>query len=210
MISRKKRLQSFKLYAVTDIKKYDSAYVRKIEAALRGGVDIVQLRSKYLSDNEFFRLGKKIKPVVDKYNKLFFVNDRPDMCKLLAADGVHIGQDDLPVDEIRSIIPKGRLVGKSTHSVAQAVATMKEDVDYIGFGPLFGTPTKPDYIPVGLKNINKVMKYATVPVVFIGGINHDNLEDVVYAGAKRIAVVRALFAQENIQEKARQLKMKLV
>jgi thiamine-phosphate pyrophosphorylase len=209
MISRKKRLQSFRLYAVTDIKQYDEEYIKKIEAALRGGVDIVQLRSKHLHDREFFALGVKIRELAARYAKLFFVNDRPDICRALNADGVHIGQDDLPVSVVRKMLPRGCLIGKSTHSVEQARRTMREDVDYIGFGPLFGTPTKPDYAPIGLDDIPHVMKNATMPVVCIGGIDHSNIDDVIAAGAERVAVVRAIFDQTDVEQAARGLKERL-
>ncbi|MBN1493295.1 MAG: thiamine phosphate synthase [Candidatus Omnitrophica bacterium] len=207
MTSRKKRLQSFKLYAVTDLHTYDESYLKKIESVLVGGADIIQLRSKRLTDRQFFTLGVKIKKIAQNFNTLFFVNDRPDMCIALDADGIHIGQDDLPVDVVRRLIPRGRLIGKSTHSLEQAVRTMQEDVDYIGFGPIYGTPTKPDYHPVGLQDIKKVIERATVPVVCIGGIDKTTIRDVVHAGAQRIAVVRAVFAQEDVEQAARDLKM---
>jgi thiamine-phosphate pyrophosphorylase len=206
MISRKKRLQSFRLYAVTDIKQYDEEYIKKVEAALRGGADIVQLRSKHLNDREFLQLGIKIRALVTRYAKLFFVNDRPDMCRALDADGIHIGQDDLPVSVVRKMLSRGRLIGKSTHSVEQARRTMREDVDYIGFGPLFGTPTKPDYAPIGLGDIPHVMKNATKPVVCIGGIDHSNIDDVIAAGAERVAVVRAIFDQTDVEQAVRGLR----
>jgi len=206
MISRRRQLQSFKLYAVTDIKKYDLAYIVKIEKALQGGADIIQLRSKSLTDSEFYNIGKKVRSIVTKYGKLFCVNDRPDMCSALNADGVHVGQDDLPVSAVRKIIPRGRLIGKSTHSVSQALKTMREDIDYIGFGPLFGTPTKPNYIPVGLHDIAEVTKKATMPVVCIGGIDLSRIESVIDAGATRVAVVRAIFAERDIELATKKMK----
>ncbi len=209
MTSRKKRLRSFRLYAVTDIQPGDGECVNKIEAALKGGADIIQLRSKHAHDRDLFELGLKIKKIIERYDKLFFVNDRPDLCCALDADGVHIGQDDLPVSIVRKMLPRGRLIGKSTHTLEQVRHAMREDIDYIGFGPLFGTPTKPGYAPVGLGDIRHVMRIATVPVVCIGGIDQANLGTVIAAGATRVAVVRAIFQQADVELATRRLREQL-
>ena len=206
MTSRKKLLENFKLYAVTDLKKVDRFTLKRIEAILRGGADIIQLRSKTLSDLELYQVGKGIKKLVRKYRKLFFVNDRLDLCRALDADGIHIGQDDLPVKIVRSMLRRGRLIGKSTHSLTQAKKTLREDVDYIGCGPIYGTPTKPHYRAVGLSLIPKVKAIAKKPVVCIGGINLKNIDQVLDAGANRVAVVRALFEARNPYQVAREFK----
>ena len=209
MLSKKKRLADFKLYAVTDVKADDTAVVRQAEQALRGGADIIQLRSKVLTDGALYRLGKQLHRLTHKYKKLFFVNDRPDLCCAVDADGVHIGQDDLSVPVVRKIVGRMRLIGKSTHSVAQARATLREDVDYIGFGPVFGTPTKPDYMPTGVEPIAAVMRMARKPVVCIGGISLKTIDMVIAAGARRVAVVRALFAAPDVRAAAAALRERL-
>ena len=206
MVSRKKCLQNFKLYAVTDLKTLETSFLKKAEAVLRGGVDILQLRSKVLSDAELVRVGRSLRVLTKRLGKLFFVNDRPDLCILLDADGVHIGQDDLPVKAVRQLVGRQRLIGKSTHSLVQAKATLREDVDYIGCGPIFATPTKPDYQEVGLKLLSKVQRIAKKPVVCIGGINLANAGKVREAGAGRIAVVRALWNAKDPRAAAQQFK----
>jgi len=209
MISKRKQLQKFSLYGVTALEDIQNTTFRKIEKALQGGVDIIQLRSKSLSDSELVKAGKKIRLLTKKYKKLFFVNDRPDLAHLLEADGIHIGQDDLSVREVRSLLKKGYLVGKSTHSLQQAKRTLAEDVDYIGFGPLYETPTKPNYKSTGMKLIKSVVRCASVPVVCIGGINSENIDEVLEAGASRVAIVRALFDAKDPKQVAAQLKKKL-
>jgi len=206
MNSKEKRLKNFKLYGVTDIKKNDKNFLQRVEKALQGGVDILQLRSKTLSDKELFLVGKKLRVLTHQYKKLFFINDRPDLCRALHADGIHIGQDDLPVSEVRKMIPKGCFVGKSTHSLRQAKDTLKESVDYIGCGPIFQTPTKPDYQSVGLGLIKKVRAISKIPVVCIGGIHLGNVQKVVISGGERVAVVRALFDAKDPKKAANKFK----
>lgn len=196
---------------VRGFKTRDFKIVRQIERALRGGVDIIQLRSKCLSDLELFEIGKEIRRVTRKLKKIFIVNDRVDLMLALDADGVHLGQDDLPIGIARKIIGKqSKIIGRSTHSFSQARQAEKEGADYIGYGPIFGTPTKPDYQPVGLESIRKVVESVHVPVVCIGGINQNNVEQVVSAGANRIAVVRAIFSASDPYEAAKNLKFAII
>jgi thiamine-phosphate pyrophosphorylase len=204
--------RQFKLYAVTDITEYDLRVTEAIEAVYRGGADIVQLRSKCLKDSELFELGRRIRQIAYRLRKLFFVNDRPDVAIAVSADGIHIGQDDLPVSAIRKMIAKcGRkmFVGKSTHSLSQARKTAAERVDYIGVGPIFKTPTKKSYVPVGLELIRQVKQEIRKPFVVIGGIDESNIDQVMQAGAGRVAVVRALFSMEDPQNAAKRLRKKI-
>jgi thiamine-phosphate pyrophosphorylase len=203
---KKKSLKNFKLYAITDLKKENPGILRTIERSLAGGVDIIQLRSKNLSDAALFELGKKIRTLTARMKKLFIVNDRIDLALALDADGVHLGQDDLPTSFARKILGKNKFIGRSTHSLKQALEAEREGADYIGFGPIFGTPTKPDYTPIGLDQIAQVMKRIQIPVVCIGGIDRSNLKQVIRAGAERVAVVRAVFAARNPYQSAFQLK----
>jgi thiamine-phosphate pyrophosphorylase len=166
----------------------------------------VQLRSKILSDASLFQLGKKIRLLTNRMKKLFIVNDRLDLALALEADGVHLGQDDLPLSMARRIAGKELWIGRSTHSLKQAVAAEREGADYIGFGPVFGTPTKPAYSPIGLNDIAQAMKHVGIPVVCIGGIDRSNLKQVVQAGARRIAVVRAVFSSRNPYQSAAELR----
>ncbi len=209
---KRKLLNGFRLYAVTDL-KYESALpLRKIEAAYRGGADVVQLRSKVLPDAALIRLGMKICKIAAKYRKLFFVNDRVDIALATRADGVHLGQDDMPVRVARQMAQQcGQklIVGKSTHSLEQARAAVREGADYIGVGPVFRTPTKPGVRSVGLSFVRQAAKHIRIPWVAIGGIDLSNMREVVAAGAIRIAVVRAIFAAADPAGAARELKHQL-
>jgi thiamine-phosphate pyrophosphorylase len=118
-------------------------------------------------------------------------------------EGVHVGQDDDPIEIVRQNVVHEILVGKSTHSLAQARAAQREGADYIGFGPIFATPTKPDYAPIGLENIRRVHEEVNLPIFCIGGINIDNLQSVIDAGAKRVVMVSALLKAQNIVDYAR-------
>lgn len=203
---KKECLKNFSLYAITDLKTEDPEILKTIERALRGGVDIIQLRSKVLSDHALFELGKKIRTLTNRMKKLFIINDRVDLALALEADGVHLGQDDLPIEEARRIVGKNQLIGRSTHNLRQALEAEHEGADYIGFGPIFGTPTKPTYLPIGLSQIAQVMKRVRIPIVCIGGIDRSNVTQVLQAGARRIAVVRAIFAAQNPHQSAAELK----
>ncbi len=202
-------LQKSLLYAVTNLKIKDDSIIEKIDSAYRGGVDIVQLRSKVLTDSELIRLGLKIKKISARHGKIFIVNDRIDIAAACHADGVHLGQDDLSIKTAKTIlrrIDENILVGKSTHCVRQAIEAEKEGSDYIGVGPVFSTPTKPSVLPVGLRFIKDVTPQIEIPYFAIGGIDENNLNDVLSAGASRVAVVRAIFDKRNPGKSAKKIK----
>lgn len=209
MNSKKKLLSLFKLYAVTDLKGDGAGLLDKVEAAYRGGVDVVQLRAKAVSDGVLLNLAKKIQAIAAKADKLFFINDRVDIALISLADGVHLGQDDLPIADARMLARRAGaelLVGKSTHSLNQAKAAFEEGADYIGVGPIFSTPTKPGRTAVGLDLIRQVSQAKLpIPFVAIGGIDLTNIHHVFDAGAQRVACVRAIFDQEDVYHATRQL-----
>lgn len=208
---RKKRLIGSRLYAITNIDKENKDLIKQVEGAFRGGIDILQLRSKRLPDRELVCLGHKLKRIAHKYEKLLIVNDRCDIALLIGADGVHLGQDDLTIGEARRILrDKAILIGRSTHSLYQAIRAQKEGADYIGVGPIFGTPTKPDYKPVGLGLITKVRRAVRIPFFAIGGVDETTIDRVTKAGAHRVAVVRAIFGKPSAKRAARELKKKLL
>jgi thiamine-phosphate pyrophosphorylase len=157
-----------------------------IEAAVRGGVDIVQVREKALADRELRAVLDEAREVTRRLGVPLVVNDRPDLALLVEADFVHLGQDDLPVEAGRRL---GLAVGQSTHAPAEIDAS---PADYIGVGPVFATPTKEGRPAVGLDLVRYAAEHARQPWFAIGGIDRDNVADVVGAGAERIAVVRAI------------------
>ncbi len=204
---KKKAFENFKLYAVTDLREEDPEILTKVEAAYRGGADIVQLRWKGLLDGVICRLGIQMRKIANRYRRLYFVNDRPDLAAATEADGLHLGQGDLPIEAVRKILKGKRcFVGRSTHSLTEALRAVRQGHDYIGVGPIFETPTKPAYPAVGLTLIREVSLRVRIPFVCIGGIDATNLGDVLRAGAKRIAAVRAIFGADDVYEATKRLR----
>ncbi len=184
-MDRRERLREARLYLICDDRPDQF-----LERALRGGVDIVQLRVKRGTDEAVLSAARRLAAICARHGALFVVNDRPDLAAQAGADGVHVGQDDVPVAQARATVGPDRLVGLSTHSPAQIDAAA--GADYIGVGPVHATPTKPGRPAVGLELVRYAAEHARVPWFAIGGIDRDNVEEVRAAGAERIAVVRAL------------------
>lgn len=205
-------MQDFKLYLILDVEVLSSLNRDPIETARQAicaGVDILQLRAKDLTDHQILKIGQAIKKVCSKGKALFLLNDRPDLAHILDIDGVHLGQDDLPIKEARKILGKNKIIGFSTHSTAQAIAAEKQGVDYIGLGPIFTTETKPDFTPIGIKVISKVKAKINIPFLAIGGINLENIHQVLASGSQRIAICRAIVAAKNISLTIREFKQRL-
>jgi thiamine-phosphate pyrophosphorylase len=152
---------------------------------------------------ELVDLAAELHELAAKFSTPVIVNDHAEIARRVPVEGVHVGQDDDPVEIARQKADHDILVGKSTHSLAQAHAAQREGADYIGFGPIFATPTKPDYVPIGLENIRRVHTEVNLPIFCIGGINIDNLQSVIDAGAKRVVMVSALLKAQNIVDYAR-------
>jgi thiamine-phosphate pyrophosphorylase len=199
---RRERLQSARLYLVCGAREDGF-----IESALRGGVDVVQLRLKGAADEEIVARGRRYAALCAAHGALFVLNDRPDLALEAGADGVHVGQDDAPVAVARELVGQERLVGLSTHTFAQVDAA--REMDYIGVGPVHETPTKPGRPSVGLELVAYAAAHATVPFFAIGGLNERNVASVVGAGARRIAVVRALTESADPEAVARRLRRTL-
>jgi thiamine-phosphate pyrophosphorylase len=185
--ARRERLIRARLYLICEDRPD-----RFLERALRGGVDIVQLRMKDAADDAILSAAERFAAACARHGALFVVNDRPDLAAAANADGVHVGQDDVSVAEARNLLGPDGLIGLSTHSPAQIEAAAGAGVDYIGVGPVHATPTKPGRPAVGLHLVRYAARHATVPFFAIGGISPENVEAVHAAGAERIAVVRAL------------------
>jgi thiamine-phosphate pyrophosphorylase len=171
-----------------------------LDAAVRGGVDIVQLRMKDAPDAEILAAAER----VARHDVLLIINDRPDLVAAGGADGVHVGQDDMPVEEARALVGPERIVGLSTHTPEQVDEAA--GVDYIGVGPVHATPTKPGRPAVGVELVRYASGHARVPFFAIGGINPGNLPSVRAAGAERFAVVRALTEADDPERTARMLR----
>jgi thiamine-phosphate pyrophosphorylase len=171
-----------------------------LEAAIRGGVDLVQVREKELADGALLDVLRAAREVTTRLGVPLVVNDRPDLAVLAGADAVHVGQDDIPVAEARRF---GLRVGVSTHSPREIEAAA---ADYLGVGPVFATATKPGRPPVGLELVRHAAARARVPWFAIGGIDRTNVEAVVAAGATRVAVVRAIADAPDPEAAARELR----
>ena len=176
-----------------------------IEAALRGGIAIVQYREKTADDEERLHVAKQMRSLCHQYGALFIVNDRVDIAAAADADGVHLGQHDLPMDIARSILGPDKIVGRSTTSPAELKRALDEKADYIGVGPVHETPTKPGKSAAGNEYVRYAAQHATMPWFTIGGLNADNLGPTLAAGATRVAVVRALMQADDPTEVARSL-----
>jgi thiamine-phosphate pyrophosphorylase len=178
-----------------------------LDAALRGGVDVVQLRDKELADAGLVAAARVFRRVCDAHGALFVLNDRPDLVEACGADGVHVGQDDAPLAAARAIVGADRLVGVSTGSPAEMEAAA--GADYLGVGTVFSTPTKADGAAVGLELVRAAAAAVTVPWFAIGGIDLANVGLVAEAGARRVAVVRAIRDADDPERAARALRAAL-
>ncbi len=200
-----------KLYLITNSDNFDSedSFLDAIASALEGGVDILQLREKTMPASKILELGKKIKQLCLRYDVTFIVNDRVDIAAILEADGVHLGQDDLDVKSARTILGENCIIGVSTHAPEQAIKAVADGADYIGIGPVFATPTKQGRIPVGLEYVKWACENIEIPAFSIGGIDLKNCEKVINAGAKRIAVVRAIINADSPKQAAKEFLNKI-
>jgi thiamine-phosphate pyrophosphorylase len=189
-----------RLYLITRVRPDLETF---LEAAVRGGVDIVQIREKKLADGVLLEALQQARQVTSRLGVPLVVNDRADLARLVGADYVHVGQDDLPVAAARTL---GVGVGQSTHAPAELAAT---DADYAGVGPVYETPTKAGRPAVGLEYVRHAATYSRVPWFAIGGIDETNVAEVVAAGATRIAVVRAIGDAEDPERAAAVLRRAL-
>jgi thiamine-phosphate pyrophosphorylase len=177
---------------------------------LRGGIDLLQLRAKDAPEAEIIAMAAQILPWTKAANVPLIINDYPHLVPLVGAQGVHLGQDDMSIREARAIVGKEALIGLSTHSLEHVEKSIAQKPDYIGFGPLFATPTKPDYIPIGLADIATAQAMVPFPVFCIGGITLATLSQVIQAGAQRIVMVSALLKDENRVELISRVREKLI
>ena len=206
------RLHNARLYLVTsrDGFKSDGDFLNVIEKAISSGIDIIQLREKNENETKILSLAKEIKKIISGTDVLFLINDRVDLALAADADGVHLGQDDLSVSEARKITPEGFIIGLSTHSPEQGKIAINSGADYLGVGPVFPTPTKPDYKAAGLEYVSWAKdNLKNIPWFAIGGIDEGNINKVTDAGAERVAVVRAIMNFTDPKAAAKKLKEKV-
>ena len=202
-----RNLSDCRLFGILDLGYLDASELPRVaEAMLQGDVDLIQLRAKRQSLEEIVDLAGALHEITSRAGIPLIVNDYAEIAATVPVEGVHLGQDDDSLAHARKKAGRHLLLGKSTHSFEQAVAAEREGADYIGFGPIFATPTKPDYQPIGLTGIKRVHNDVTVPIFCIGGIKIENLGQLIAAGAKRVAIVSGLLKAPDIAKYARACK----
>jgi thiamine-phosphate pyrophosphorylase len=204
-VTPRDRIASTRLYLVCDARP--RAF---LDAALRGGVDLIQLRDKALDDVAIVAAAREFRAAADAAGALFILNDRPDLVEACGADGVHVGQEDASVADARAAVGDERIVGRSTHAPAQgAEADADPDVDYVVVGPVHATPTKPGRPAAGLGYVEWAAANVTTPWFAIGGLHAGNVGEVTARGARRIVVVRAITEAADPEAAARVLRERL-
>ncbi|MQY79528.1 MAG: thiamine phosphate synthase [Bacteroidetes bacterium] len=198
----------YDLYLVTDEKmslERDISYV--VEQAVEGGVTMVQLREKELNTREFIKRSLNLKKLLSKYDVPLIINDRVDIALAVEADGVHVGQSDMPYEYVKRLIPEKMMLGLSVETLDQAVEAEKYDLDYLSVSPVFFTPTKTNlYREWGIEGLRKLRSITKHKLIAIGGINSSNVAEVIRAGADGVAVVSAICAAEDPKTTSKELK----
>jgi thiamine-phosphate pyrophosphorylase len=211
------RLAAARLYGILDLGYIGPEALEDFAKRLcEGGVDIVQLRAKGHEEFEIEEMANRVAPILRDAGVPFIINDFPELVPGVGADGAHVGQDDLAVSDARwragralaGEVPPP-IIGKSTHSVEQAVAAAAEGADYIGFGPLFPTPTKAGRPAIGLADIARVHELVQIPIFCIGGVKLENLDTVLAAGARRVVIVSGILQAPDVAGYCRQVKARL-
>lgn len=196
-------MENISIYII--VTKPRLSYSTIAEKCVSHGIKMLQLREKHLSDKELIKIGKEIRSITKGTSTNFVVNDRPDIAAICDADYLHLGQDDMPIEDARKIVGNMK-IGLSTHSIEQAKEALSQNPDYIGFGPIYPTnaKAKPDK-PVGTEQLKQVLGFSNVPVIAIGGIFPENINQVIEAGAKNIAMVRHFMQTEEFDKRVIEL-----
>ncbi|MFA6226244.1 MAG: thiamine phosphate synthase [Methanoregula sp.] len=202
---------NYELYIITDeMIGRGKTHAEIAKRAIAGGADVIQLRDKSCSSSELIRIGRTLRGITRESSTLFIVNDRLDVALACGADGLHLGQGDLRTYVARQFAPPGFLIGVSVSTVKEACQAEQEGADYVALSPTFSTGTKPDAGPGhGLEMLREIHRSVSVPVIAIGGINPENIGDVIDAGADGVAVISAVVGATDITAAARDLKNRI-
>lgn len=205
-----KPLSSCLLYGIVDLGYVAVDKVAAVTAELvRGGVDVLQLRAKEYSKLDVVRCAEAMLPVTRRFGVPLILNDYPDLLREVDAQGCHVGQEDGSISEARELAGRICIVGRSTHSMEQATAAQREGADYIGFGPLFPTGTKPSAKAIGLTGIRTLHEQVQLPIFCIGGVKFKNLEEILRAGARRVCIVSDLLLASDVVKQTAEVKAAL-
>ena len=208
-MTKKDFLHRIRLYVLISSSIATKSVKETTRLVIDGGADAIQLREKIISDSEFISLAGEVRDITTKSGTLLIINDRVHVAKEINADGVHLGQQDMSALEARNIIGGGKIIGVSTHSVTQARQAQKDGADYIAIGPIYPTMTK-DYEPsIGIEIVHEISEAVNIPFIAIGAITLDNLDEVLKAGASRVAVCSAIIGSKDIYSSTKQFKEKL-
>ena len=199
------------LYVIIDAETLEGrSEVEVAKQAIAGGATIIQLRDKQRNKRELIPVAEELRQICAQAKKLFIINDYPDLALLVNADGVHLGQDDIPVSSARKLLSPDKIVGCSVRRMEQALEAQAEGADYIAVGSIYPSPTKVSAEVVGLETLRQIKEAVSVPVVAIGGINEDNLKEVVSSGADAVAVISAVLKTGDVKASAYRLSAKIL
>ncbi|MBO6123232.1 MAG: thiamine phosphate synthase [Methanobrevibacter sp.] len=193
------------LYLVTDKSDDVERFLKTIEESIQGGVSVVQIREKTADTLDFYNLALKVKEITTKYNVPLIINDRVDVALAIDADGVHVGQSDMPCDVTRKLVGDDKIVGVSAATIEEAQKAERDGADYIGTGAVFPTATKDDAPSITKKELKEVVDSINLPVVAIGGINLDNASELTDTGIAGLSVVSAIMSSDNPKESSKKL-----
>jgi thiamine-phosphate pyrophosphorylase len=193
------------LYLVTDKSDDVEKFLKTIEEGIKGGVSVVQIREKTADTLDFYNLALKVKKITDQYNVPLIINDRVDVALAIDADGVHVGQSDMPCDVTRKLVGPDKIVGVSAATIDEAKKAENDGADYIGTGAVFPTATKDDAPKITKKDLKEVVDSINIPVVAIGGINLENASELKDTGIKGLSVVSAIMSSEDPKKSAEKL-----
>jgi thiamine-phosphate pyrophosphorylase len=193
------------LYLVTDKSDDVEKFLKTIEEGIKGGVSVVQIREKTADTLDFYNLSLKVKEITKKYNVPLIINDRVDVALAIDADGVHVGQSDMPCEVTRKLVGPDKIVGVSAATIEEAKKAEKDGADYIGTGAVFPTATKDDAPKITKKDLKEIADSINIPVVAIGGINLDNASQLTDTGIKGLSVVSAIMSSDNPKKSAEKL-----
>jgi thiamine-phosphate pyrophosphorylase len=195
--------KKLRLYVITDRRLKPE--VESVKEALEGGATSIQLRIKNAPTREMIEIGKEIRKLTEEYDALYFVDDRVDVALATNADGVQLGLEDMPISLARDIAPN-LVIGASVYSLEEALHAEKEGADYLGAGSVFPTSTKKDVRVIGIEGLRRIVESVKIPVVAIGGINHENVKEVLKTGVDGVAVISAIMGAENVKKATEEMR----
>lgn len=196
---------SFLLYAITEDNLSGVQLNEKVNLALKGGITLLQYRNKNSSKEKLLEDAAMLKELCHSHNVPLIINDNVDVALSIDADGVHLGQGDMPIKDARKILGEGKIIGASAHNVEEAIFAERSGADYIGVGAVFSTSTKSDTIPLSLEMLRKISRSVNIPIVAIGGITKDNMNELRGSGISGVALVSAIFSANDIESECKEL-----